>query len=92
MSNLNHPLMCVCAQLCLTLCNPMDCSLWAPLSMEFSRQEYWSGLTFPPPGDCPHPGIEPTSLCLLCWHADILPLVPPGKQLPSKEESNVNFL
>ena len=34
----------------------------APLSMEFSRQEYWSGLPFPSPGDLPHPGIEPTSL------------------------------
>ena len=34
----------------------------APLSMGFSRQEYWSGLPFPPPGDLPHPGIEHTSL------------------------------
>ena len=32
----------------------------APLSMEFSRQEYWSRLPFPPPGDLPKPGIEPT--------------------------------
>ena len=34
----------------------------APLSMRFSRQEYWSGLPFPPPGDLPDPGIQPTSL------------------------------
>ena len=34
----------------------------APLSMEFSRQEYWNGLPFPSPGDLPHPGIEPASL------------------------------
>ena len=34
----------------------------APLSMEFSGQEYWSGLPFPPPGDFPNPGIEPVSL------------------------------
>ena len=34
----------------------------APLSMGFSRQEYWSGLLFPSPGDLPHPGIEPVSL------------------------------
>ena len=33
-----------------------------PLSMECSRQEYWSGLPFPPPGDLPDPGIEPASL------------------------------
>ena len=51
------------AQLCLTLGNPMDCRL-APLSMELSRQEYWSGLPFPSPGDCPNPGIEPVSLAL----------------------------
>ena len=34
----------------------------APLSMEFSREEYWSGLLFPPPGDLPDPGIELVSL------------------------------
>ena len=33
-----------------------------PLSMEFSRQQYWSGVSFPPPGDLPVPGIKPTSL------------------------------
>ena len=37
-------------------------SLQAPLSMGFPRQEYWSGLPFPSPGDLPNPGIEPTSL------------------------------
>ena len=36
----------------------------APLSMGFSRQEYWSGLPFPSPGDLPHPGIEPESPAL----------------------------
>ena len=45
-------------QSCLTLCNPMDCSYQAPLSMGFSRQEYWSGLLHPPPGDLPHLGME----------------------------------
>ena len=34
----------------------------APLSMEFSKQEYWSGLPVPTPGDLPNPGVEPTSL------------------------------
>ena len=43
----------------------------APLSMGFSRQEYWSGLLCPPPGDLPDPGIEPTSPV---WQADSLPL------------------
>ena len=46
------------AQLCLTQCDPRD---QASLFMEFSRQEYWSGLPFPPLGDLPYPGIEPGS-------------------------------
>ena len=49
-------------QLCLTLCDPMDCCCQAPLSMGFSRQEYWSGLPCPPPEDLPDPGIELESL------------------------------
>ena len=49
-------------QLCLTLCDLMDFSPPDSLSMGFSRQEYWSGLPFPPPGDLPNAGIEPTSL------------------------------
>ena len=47
------------AQSCPALCNPMDCSLQAPVSMEFSRQEHWSGLLFPSPRDLPNPGISP---------------------------------
>ena len=46
----------------------------APPSMEFSRQEYWSGLPFPSPGDLPDPGIEPGSPTL---RADALPSEPP---------------
>ena len=48
----------------------------APLSMEFSRQEYCSGLPFPSPGDLANPGIEPRSPTL---QADSLPAVPQGK-------------
>ena len=59
-------------QLCPTLCDPMDCSL---PSMGFSRQEYWSGLPFPSPGDLPNPGIEPRSPVL---QADTLPPEPSG--------------
>ena len=40
---------------------PCTVARQAPLSMEFSSQEYWSGLPFPPPGDLPNPGIEPES-------------------------------
>ena len=46
-------------QLCATL---WTVALQAPLSMGFSRQEYWSGLPCPPPGDLPNPGMEPASL------------------------------
>ena len=49
------------AQLCLTLCNPWTVACQAPLSMEFSRQEYRKGLPFPTPKDLPHLGINPTS-------------------------------
>ena len=48
----------------------------ASLSMGFSRQEYWSGLPFPSPGDLPDPGIKPRSLAL---QADALSSEPPGK-------------
>ena len=41
---------------------PLTVACQASLSMGFPRQEYWSGLPFPPPGDLPHPGTEPTSL------------------------------
>ena len=46
-------------QSCPFLCNPIPCQ--TPLSKEFSRQEYWSGLPHPLPGDCPNPGIKPKS-------------------------------
>ena len=48
--------------LCAT---PWTAPCQAPLSMEFSRQEYWSGSPCPPPGDLPHPGWNPGLLCLL---------------------------
>ena len=65
---------CACPQLCLTL------TLWtvtrqAPLSMGFSRQEYWSGLPFSSPGD-PDPGIEPVSPALV---GGLFTTEPPGK-------------
>ena len=41
---------------------PWTVAYQAPPSMEFSRQEHWNGLPFPPPGDLPHPGLEPGSL------------------------------
>ena len=46
---------------CLLFVTPWTVVHQAPLSLEFSRQEYWSGLPFPPPGDFPDPEIEPAS-------------------------------
>ena len=53
----------------------------APLSMGFSRQEYWSGLPFPPPGDLPHPGIEPLSLASPALAGRFFTFEPPGNLL-----------
>ena len=61
-------------QSCPTLCDPWTVAHQAPPSMGFSRQEYWSGLPFPSPGDLPDPGIEPRSPTL---QADALTSAPP---------------
>ena len=62
-----------CVKLFVT---PWTVAYQAPLSMEFSRQEYWSGLPFPSPGDLPDPAIKPGFPAL---QADALPSEPPGK-------------
>ena len=51
----------------------------APLSVEFSRQEYWSGLPFPAPGDLPAPGVEPMSLSSPALAGEFFTTAPPGK-------------
>ena len=63
------------AQWCPTFYDPMVVACKAPLSMEFSRPEYWNGWPFPSPGDLPNPGIEPKSPTL---QADSVPSEPPG--------------
>ena len=67
---------------------PWTVAYKVPLSMEFSRQEYWSGLPFPSRGDLPDPGIEPRSPTL---QTVALPSEPPGKPvgkvLDTKEKS-----
>ena len=66
-------------QLCVTL---WAAARQAPLSMGFSRQDYWSGLPCPPPGDLPDPGIEHASLnAYLHWQAGSSLLGPPGKPM-----------
>ena len=75
-------------QLCPTLCDPMDCHGVAcqdPPSMGFSKQEYWSGLPFPSPGDLSDPGIKAGSLAL---QVDSLVSQPPGKPIKLRVQLN----
>ena len=65
-------------KLCLTLATPWTVAHEAPLSMGFSRQESWSGLPFPPPGDLPNPETESRSLESDPLPADSLPSEPPA--------------
>jgi len=53
----------------------------APLSMRFSRQEYWSGLPCSPPGDLANPGIKPVSRCISCITSEIFTTEPPEKPM-----------
>jgi len=56
----------------------------APLSLGYLRQEYWSGLPFPPPGDLPNQGMEPTSPALhtiSCFAGAFFTVEPPGKPI-----------
>ena len=86
-SCLHHQQQCVCVYVCVCVCacahkcNPTDVARQAPLFMGFLRQEYWSGLLFPPPEDLPNPGLSSPPLCLLHWPAGSLPAVPPGKPI-----------
>ena len=64
------------AQSCPTLCDPWTVAYQAPPSVKFSRQEYWSRLPFPYPGDIPDPGIKPRSPAL---RAEALLSEIPGK-------------
>ena len=65
-----------CVQRCVTK-RPVACKV--PLSIELSRQEYWGGLPYPPPGDLPDPGIKPAFLMSPAMAGRSLPPVPPGK-------------
>ena len=66
-----HAFMLSQAQLFAT---PLTVAHQVPLFMGFSRQEYWNGLIFIPPGDLPNPGIEPTSPVAPTLEVDFLPL------------------
>ena len=73
---------CVCVQSlsCVWLfVTPWTLAYQILLSMEFSRQEYWSGLPFPPPGGLPNSGLEPSSLVSPALAGGFFISVPPGK-------------
>ena len=68
----------------LLSCTRLFATLWtvahqAPLSMGFPRQEYWSRLPVPPPGDLPHPGIKPASHMSPALACGFFTIAPPGK-------------
>ena len=79
-----HTQLLGCVQLLVT---PWTIAHQAPLSMGFFRQEYWSGLWFPPPGNLPDPGIEPMYPSSLHWQVVSLPL----SHLGSLQLSGINF-
>ena len=72
------------AKLCPILGDPMNCSLAGSYSMGFSRQNYWSGLPFPSPGELLDPGVEPRSPAL---QADALPTELRGKPCEEKPDT-----
>ena len=76
---------CSVAELCLTLCEPMDCSTPGSSVHKISQARYWSGLPFPPPEVLPSPGTKPMGTCLLHWWADALPLSHQESHFPNKE-------
>ena len=69
----------MCVLSCSVVSISLDCRLLCPWGL--SRQEYWSGLSCPPPGNIPNPGIKPRSSAL---QANSLPAEPPGKPIPNK--------
>ena len=77
----------VIAQSCPTLCDPMDYRPPGSSVHGFPRQEYWSGLPFPSPGDLSDPGIEPKSPTL---QADTLTSEPPGKPIKKAEHQRID--
>ena len=70
--------MCVLSRVQL-FATPWTVAHQTPLSMEFSRHEYWSGVPFPSLEDLPDPGIEPTSLASLALAGRFFTSAPPGK-------------
>ena len=73
------------------LATPLPTVPQAALSMEFSRQEYWSGLPFPTPGNLPDPGIKTQSLVSSVLAGEFITTAPPGKQNPGSVQVLITF-
>ena len=74
-----NPCLCMLAQSCPSLWAPWTVVFQAPLSTGFSRQEYWNGLPFPPPGNPPNPRIEPESSMASVLAGRFFTTLPSGK-------------
>ena len=94
-------MLCLVAQSVRLSATPWTVARQAPLSMGFSRQQYWSGLPFPPLGDLPDPGIVPESPASPALQADSLPTEPWGspslvaqmvKNQPAMRETQIQSL
>ena len=79
----NYVCCCLVAKSCLTLATLWIIACQAPLSMGFSRQEYWSGFPFPSLGALPNPGIEPMSLVSPALAGGFFTTEPPGNEVTS---------
>ena len=79
------------SQSCLTVTS-LTAAHQAPLSMEFSRQKYWSGEPFPSPGDLPDPGIEPASLASPALAGRFFTAEPLGKTYGLKGSPQIPML
>ena len=93
--NIYHNYVCACSVVVRRFATPWIVVSQAPLFMECSRQECWSGLPFPSPGDLPNPGIElvsPVSLALLCLFTTVPPQILsliPYSEFVTCEQNNV---
>ena len=83
---MNYSYICIYIYVCVCVCvcihpfmTPWTVVHQDPLSMGFSRQKYWSGLPFHPPGDLPNPGTEPTCLTSPALACRFFTTEPPGK-------------
>ena len=76
--------MCLITQLCPLFENPWTIVCQTPLSMGFSRQEYWHGLPFPSPGHLSHVGIESLSLASPALAGRLFTTAPPGKPIKKR--------